>query len=282
MQTQWPDSNLVDSSFGPDGPAPDDLVSPSEVYHEASKLRLPDRPLYAWIAHVNTSPEVRQTISRPLTHLRGAPTVELPRVAPTTARSFRSILEGRRSGRDYSGVPIGLEALGSLLYLGDGIVVRMDMGGGATWGLRTAPSGGGLYPIELYCIVLNALGVPPGVYLYAASTHRLECVRAGDVTEELVDAVPAQAEMVRSAGVCIVMSAVMPRIKFKYGERGYRFALLEAGHIAQNLLLAAEAQGLSGVAIGGFMDDPLNRLLGLDGVDEAALYAVMVGTPSPT
>lgn len=282
MQTQWPERNLVGNAFGPDEPSFDDLTAPSEVYHEASKLRLSDRPLYAWIAHVNTSPEVRQTISRPLTHLRGAPAVELPRAALPTDRSLLSIMEGRRSGRDTSGVPLSLEALGNLLYLGDGIVVRMDMGGGATWGLRTAPSGGGLYPIELYCIVLNALGVAPGVYLYAPSTNRLECVRAGDITEELVDAVPAQAEMVRSTGACIVMSAVMPRIKFKYGERGYRFALLEAGHIAQNLLLAAEAQGLSAVAIGGFMDDPLNHMLGLDGVDEAALYAVMVGSPSPT
>ena len=69
----------------------------------------------------------------------------------------------------------------------------------------------------------------------------------------------------------------MNRIKFKYGERGYRFLLLEAGHIAQNLLLAAEADGMGGVAIGGFLDDPLNDLLDLDGVEEAVVYMVLAG-----
>ena len=67
------------------------------------------------------------------------------------------------------------------------------------------------------------------------------------------------------------------RCRVKYGERGYRFCLLEAGHIAQNLLLAASAEGLAALPIGGFIDDELNEMAGLDGVEAAVLYLVLVG-----
>ena len=174
-----------------------------------------------------------------------------------------------------------MEALSKLLYFGDGISRWWHTPDDFEWPLRTAPSGGGLFPIETYCIVLNVKELSPGLYFYDTPNHCLERVLDQDLTELLAEAIPGQAESVRQAGVCVVLSAVMPRIKFKYGERGYRFLLLEAGHIAQNLLLTAEASDMGGVAVGGFMDDPLNALLRLDGVEEAVVYLALIGNKKP-
>ena len=81
-----------------------------------------------------------------------------------------------------------------------------------------------------------------------------------------------------SAGFCIALSVVLPRSSFKYGQRAYRFALLEAGHIAQNLLLASEGLGLGALPVGGFFDDEINDLLGLDGCSEFVIYLVLAGS----
>jgi SagB-type dehydrogenase family enzyme len=77
--------------------------------------------------------------------------------------------------------------------------------------------------------------------------------------------------------VCFVLSAIFQRLRWKYHERTYRYALLEAGHIGQNLYLAATSLGLGACAVGAFLDDDLNRLLGLDGEEEAALLVVASG-----
>ena len=240
-------------------------------------LRPSNTQLYSWIAHVNSSPDVRGVISRPFTHYRGYPAIPLTRDFAPTSRSFEDIVEQRRSARDFSSEPISIESLSKILYLGDGISQWWHTPDGFDWPLRTAPSGGGLYPIETYCIVLRVEGLMPGLYFYHQLNHSLECVLEQDLTEILTEAIPGQAESVRQASACIVLSAVMPRIKFKYGERGYRFLMLEAGHIAQNLLLTAEAEGLGGVAVGGYLDDPLNALLRLDGVEEAVVYLALIG-----
>lgn len=277
MAREWPKRSANDAQLDAPEPTPDQSFSPSEVYHENSILRPSNTPLYAWIAHVNSSPDVRKVISQPFTHYRGTPVVPLPRDFAPTSRTFEEVLERRRSERDFTGESMTLNALSKLLTLGDGIVHHWDTPDGFDWALRTAPSGGGLYPIEMYCIVFRVEGLEPGLYFYRAKDHSLEQLLAADLTETLSEAIPGQATSVQQSCVCVVLNAVMPRIKFKYGERGYRFLLLEAGHIAQNLLLAGEAEGMGGVAIGGFMDDPLNALLNNDGVEEAVVYLTLFG-----
>ena len=79
----------------------------------------------------------------------------------------------------------------------------------------------------------------------------------------------------------MALSVVLPRSSFKYGQRAYRFALLEAGHVAQNLLLAAEGLDLGALPVGGFFDDELNRLLQLDGCQEFVVYLVLMGHRAP-
>jgi SagB-type dehydrogenase family enzyme len=86
-----------------------------------------------------------------------------------------------------------------------------------------------------------------------------------------------------AAALCVLLVGNFPRTKFKYGERGYRFALLEAGHLAQNILLIAEALGLGALPVGGYVDAHLNALVGVDGCEQAVLYGVVIGRrPSPS
>jgi SagB-type dehydrogenase family enzyme len=166
-----------------------------------------------------------------------------------------------------------------LVYLGNGISGQLD----ATQHevvqpVRTAPSGGALYPIEIYPVVISVKGVEPGLYHYAVDRHGLELILPGRLEKRLSEITFDDGTFSR-ASVAFILTGVFGRPHFKYGERGYRFALLEAGHICQNLLLAATSLRLGAVAVGGFIDDELNELLDLDGIDESAVYLIAAGHP---
>ena len=95
---------------------------------------------------------------------------------------------------------------------------------------------------------------------------------AGQAAAALVD--PA---LVEGASALVVITGMFWRARFKYGVRGYRFALLEAGHVVQNAVLAAAALGLPALPVGGFYDRRLDALVGADGLDEASVYALLIG-----
>jgi hypothetical protein len=254
----------------------EDLFSPMEVYHENSKIGPHNEELFQKIGTVNSSPHIRRVISRPFRSYSGCPHVDLPKQDAPMTGTLETILTNRRSEHHFSGVPVSLDELARVLLLGDGIVSRMTSEDGAEFLLRTAPSGGGLYPIETFCIVFRVEGVAPGAYFYNTQKHRLEQVAAEDFRPHLAAATNLQSE-VENAGFCIVLSAVLPRSSFKYGQRAYRFVLLEAGHIAQNVLLAAEGLNLGGLPVGGFFDDDLNAVLNLDGCQEFVVYLLLIG-----
>ena len=191
-------------------------------------------------------------------------------------RSLESILANRRSEHHFSGTPARLEELARILLLGDGIVSRMTSDDGAEFLLRTAPSGGGLYPIETFCLAFQVEGLAPGAYFYNTQKHRLEQFAAADFRPNLCAGTNLKEE-IKAASFCIALSAVLPRSSFKYGQRAYRFVLLEAGHIAQNTLLAAEGLGLGGLPIGGFFDNDINAVLNLDGCQEFVVYLLLIG-----
>jgi SagB-type dehydrogenase family enzyme len=164
---------------------------------------------------------------------------------------------------------LSLGDLSQLLHAAQGVT--------SDQGLRTTPSAGALYPIEVYAVVHDVEGLAPGAYHYAATDHVLEQVEAGDQRPAMVLAGLGQGHLGR-AGVCFILTAIFQRLRWKYRERTYRYALLEAGHIGQNLYLAATALGLGACAVGAFADGLLNDLLGVDGQEEGALYIVAVGT----
>ncbi len=166
-----------------------------------------------------------------------------------------------------------------LLHTANGITETQHSDDGSCWNFRTTPSGGGLFPIELYCVVVDIEGMERGLYYFNAIEHSLYQIECGsDVVDRLSDAMPALGEAIESSNVCFLMNSVLTRIKFKYGERAYRFALIEVGHIGQNILLGAQALGLGGLCVGGFLDDAMNAIIRVDGVTEAVQYCVVVGT----
>jgi len=142
-------------------------------------------------------------------------------------------------------------------------------------GLRTTPSAGALYPLEIYVIVGNVEGLEPGVYRYISEDHTLERVIYGDIRAELTEAALRQ-RMVRDAPITLFYSAVFSRMTPRYGERGILYTYIEVGHSAQNVYLQAEALGLGTVAIGAFIDEHVREILNLP-EDQEPLYLMPIG-----
>ncbi len=156
-----------------------------------------------------------------------------------------------------------------MLYAAQGITERRGA-------LRAAPSAGALFPIEVYPVVHNVQDLEAGIYHYSVPGHTLEMLRPGDFRLAIMQAGIWQ-DFLGQANVCFVLSAIFQRTRWKYQERTYRYILMEAGHIGQNLYLAATSMGLGCCAVGAFLDRELNDLLGLDGESEASLYILAVG-----
>jgi SagB-type dehydrogenase family enzyme len=183
------------------------------------------------------------------------------------------VLQRRRSIRRYRDTPLNESELSQLLWASQGITLAR---GG--YGFRTAPSAGALYPVETYLVVNSVEGIEPGVYHYNIPEHGLEQLKAGDYSAEIARAALDQ-EMAQRANVVFVWTGVFGRSKWKYHQRAYRYVYLDAGHIAQNLALAAEALGLGSCQIAALYDEEANELLGVDGAEESTIYMTSVGKP---
>jgi SagB-type dehydrogenase family enzyme len=177
----------------------------------------------------------------------------------------------RRSTRSYSGQPMSLDELSRFLFLTSGI--SSDRFGNAR---RTAPSSGALYPIEVYPIVHNVDGLERGVYHYAYREHALDLIRAEDMRSRVVEQGLAQ-EFLGQCGAVLFVTMILQRMRPKYQDRSYRYGLLEAGHVGENGYLAATEMGLGACGVGAFMDDAMNEMIGVDGVEEAVVYMLAVG-----
>lgn len=232
------------------------------IYHEWSKPGIVDA--LGTVAHWGRQPE-------PYKGYPGAPRTALPSPDASGGPTVGEALLRRRSTRSYAPEPVSLDELSRVLQLTSGI--SADRWGNAR---RTAPSSGALYPIELYPVVHRVDGVAPGVYHYAFREHALELVRPGDFRQRVVEQGILQ-EFLGECAVVVFLTLILQRMRFRYQDRSYRYGLLEAGHIGQNLYLAAVASGLGACAVGAFMDDAINDMLGVDGTEEAALYMLAIG-----
>lgn len=180
-------------------------------------------------------------------------------------------LQERRSRRSFGPAGLGLATVARLLWACQGIT-----GQAGRYFFRTAPSGGALYPIETYLAVNRGEEIPPGLYHFQVGGFALERLRSGNLGPALAAAAVNQ-KMLAEAAAVFIWSAIPRRTMSKYGERGMRYLLLDAGHICQNLLLAAESLQLAACPAAAFFDEEMNNLLGLDGVEESALYLAAVG-----
>lgn len=200
-----------------------------------------------------------------------------PVTLPAAADSqLLELLSARVSCRDYQLQPMLLATLSNLLKCGYGITrtVQMSKNGGGYF--RTVPSAGGLFPLEVYVLAREVEGLSDGIYHYNVRAHSLELQREGRWFAELDEAM-ISAPFVVNANLIFFLSAVFNRTQKKYGPRGYRYILLEAGHVAQNLCLAAAELKLCSLCMGGYKDSQLNRFLGFDGMTEAVVYSVAAG-----
>lgn len=180
------------------------------------------------------------------------------------------VLTDRSSASNFSASAPALEGLSTLLRWACGQNPRQAR-------MRTYPSAGRLYPVECYILVDTIVACPPGIYHYQPRDHSLE-VLPSDLWSP-GNLFMADPRLLAGAAAFIVLSAVIARSWAKYGERGYRFALLEAGHIGQNLCLLATALSIGILALGGALEPNLETLLDLDGVNETIIYAFALGSP---
>jgi len=181
-------------------------------------------------------------------------------------------IENRRSVRRYSDEPITLEELSFLLWCTQGV---KKVSHGVTF--RTVPSAGACHAFETYILVNKVRGLSPGLYRYLALEHKLEEVKiSAELPERLVDACLGQT-FINDSAVTFIWVAVASRMTWRYGERGYRYMFLDAGHVAQNLYLAAEGIECGTCVIGAYDDDAVNELLGIDGKEQFTIYLAAVG-----
>jgi SagB-type dehydrogenase family enzyme len=169
----------------------------------------------------------------------------------------------RRSIRQYHGGALELEQIGQLLWAAQGVTSSL-------FPYRAAPSAGALYPLELY------VATGAGAFHYRPRSHELAKLGDSDLRPALRHAALDQS-YVEGAPCVVIVTGVNERTTRKYGERGLRYVLMEAGHAAQNLLLQAAALGLGAVPVGAFEDQPVSRLLNL-GKGEHPLYLIPVGS----
>lgn len=179
-------------------------------------------------------------------------------------------IRARHSGRGFASRPIMPRQISALLKYAGGIT---DQKGEH----RAQPSGGGRYPIEIYPIVFaGSEEIRSGLYHYNVPAHGL------DVLWERPFMAPDIAQLftypwAQQASLAIVLTAVFDRNQRKYGERGYRQILIEAGAIVQNLYLIAEALGIACCAIDGVHEAAIENLIDIDGVTESAVVSVVLG-----
>lgn len=202
-----------------------------------------------------------------------APRISLPPPQPPDKASLWDCISQRRSVRKFSSQPLSLEILSLLLWASQGITSR-EFG----LELRAAPSAGALYPIETYLSVHRVNDLEPGIYHYDVAAHALEKIKRGDFCQAIARASLDQS-FIAEAAVVFMWTALFARASWKYRQRAYRYIYLDAGHIAENLALAAVACKLGSCQIGAFYDEEINALLGIDGREESIIYLTVVGYP---
>lgn len=243
----------------PDVPSGTDM---GVTYHQWSKPGMSD--LFGAMASWGAQPPLYKTYL-------GAPRIILPPPDDRPGMTLEEAIQKRRSVRTYAGGSLALAELSRLLFFTGGInAERFGVK------LRAAPSAGALYPIETYLAVHRVMDLRPGVYHYNVADHALALLRDADVRGDVVRQGLMQ-DFLGACNVVIYFTVILQRLRWRYQERSYRYALLEAGHLAQNLYLAATSLGMGVCAVGAFLDDEVNAMLGVDGEHEAAVYMLSVG-----
>ena len=192
-------------------------------------------------------------------------------------KDLLGVMFSRVSSRVYTEKPITLLELSFLLWATQGI---KSIRGKKYATLRTVPSGGARHAFETYLVIRNVEGLNPGAYHYLPMEHALEFLHDVDDLENTISqSLSGQGGTKRAAAV-FYWSMVPYRAEWRYGVMAHRVALIDAGHVGQNLYLACTALGVGACAIAAFSHEKCNELFGLDGDSEFMVYTCPVGAVS--
>jgi SagB-type dehydrogenase family enzyme len=196
--------------------------------------------------------QMRDVMKLPVANIRGTIAVE-------------QAIAQRRTVRSFIQKKLSLEHLAQLLWAAQGITEKGKF-------FRSTPSAGALYPMDVYVVVGqgSVTEIEAGVYHYEPREHWLSRVAKQDLREDVAKAALSQMWMA-TAPVNLVITAEYKRVSIKYGKRGERYAMIEAGHIGQNIFLQAEVLGLNAGIVGAFHDANINKLLNLPRAHEPLL-----------
>lgn len=196
--------------------------------------------------------------------------IQLAEHAPSA--DLFEVIRTRRSGRDFRKLPIDIETVGTLLKYSCGISSSREK-----MQSRAQPSGGGRFPLEVYPIVFRGSeSLPAGLYHYNVKEHALDVLWQRYFSRDDIAGLFTY-PWVQNASAAIVITGIFRRNQDKYGERGYRYMLLETGHIGQNIYLNSTALDLKCCALGGTRDEAIEKLIDIDGIHESVLYALALG-----
>jgi SagB-type dehydrogenase family enzyme len=240
-----------------------------ELFHENSKVSrfgkfLTDQAVHARMVRMLES-----------LNYEGYPVIELPARRAPLDKPLGEVIVTRDTARTLEPVALNLVELATILHSAYGIT-RDNKSLGFPRPFRAIPSGGALYPLEIYFHTRHVTELEPGLYHYNPTHNNLRLLRPGDSSRRIADAL-VQRNLALDCSVLLFITAAFERSTFKYGDRGYRFIFLEAGHLAQNVNLVANALGLGNNNIGGYHDYQIDDFLGLDGVYQSTIYMIAIG-----
>ncbi len=252
------------------------------LYHENSKFTAHTMRTQGEKIGMFNSPYIVERASQPFKSYPGKEAIDLSIYENFKSKeSLYDCLTNRRSTRDYDrAYKISLNELTALLFQSYGVtfkskIVGFDVDGHI--GMRNVPSGGALYPLELYVVILSG-HIPLGLYHYRAENNTLEFLKGGDFVDDLLKIIQAEPYVnMRTASALIITTGIIERLLIKYGDRGYRFLIQESGFVGQTICLLAESIKLGSCMLGGYNDDKVNDFLGVDGVFETINNVIVIG-----
>jgi len=230
----------------------------SEVFNNKTKIKKFD-----------TDENFEYPLSWKIVHFKEYPRFKRQKLKITNLSvvDFQKLLKQRSSKREFAKKSLSFSEISNILYWPAGM--KKDF-------TRFYPSAGGRYPLEIYIVALNVESLEHGIYHFNVKKNSLEMILKGDFKDDVIH-LSGNQEWIKDCGIVVLISAIFGRTKIKYGERGYRYVLMEAGHIAQNLYLVSETLNLGCCTIGGFLDDEINKILDIDGKKETVIYLCGIG-----
>jgi SagB-type dehydrogenase family enzyme len=210
----------------------------------------------------------------------GDPVFDLPQIKDISLAEDDIIkcIEQRRSRRNLEGKIISAGALSLMLWCTQGVKRIFKRSEDFSVTIRTVPSAGARHPFETYLIINRVEGFEQGIYRYLPLEHKLTLIKDLKVDENAVIAAANGQEFVGKANVVFLWTALPYRTSWRYGRESGKLILLDAGHICQNLYLAAEALGLGTCGIAAYDQELFDQILDLDGSDECVIYLAPVGS----